>query len=384
MPPRYRGAANAALLLVLSLVCGFFAAGINGWYEERDFHCFYVAGRIVATGGDPYDVAQFRPAVVAIPPSPAFALARCGQRLSYPPWTAVAFAPFGALPLPAAATLWATLSVVAVVLGISWTRQLIGPRHIGWPLVAVLVIGTEPFVRNLLEGQFAAFSFAFTASAVLSFRSLRDAQAGIATAALSIKPHPSVGFATALLGLALVRRRWRLLGSAAASGLAFAGLIQLVRPGWLLEFFTAVTDLSGSVGDRATIWNLAGSGPLAIALIALLLSAVVVLVRGRRLTDNDVLGLGVALSLVAAPYAWSHDFVVLAIPWSMTLAYAMQLRPSRRRALTFSTVIVAAPLLWILAATMQARQSESLSVIVPIVSALLLALAIRWGGARVV
>jgi hypothetical protein len=44
---------------------------------------------------------------------------------------------------------------------------------------------------------------------------------------------------------------------------------------------------------------------------------------------------------------------------------------------------VAAPLLWILAATMQARQSESLSVIVPIVSALLLALAIRWGGARV-
>jgi len=50
----------------------------------------------------------------------------------------------------------------------------------------------------------------------------------------------------------------------------------------------------------------------------------------------------------------------------------------------FSTVTVAAPLLWILAATMQARQSESLSVVVPIVSTLLLALAIRWGGARVV
>ena len=141
-PQRLRLVANAALLIVLSLVCGFFAAGINGWYDEQDFHCFWAAGRIVASGGDPYDAQQFVPAILTIPPSEARALNRCGQRLSYPPWAAIALAPFGAIPLPVAATLWASLAVMATVLGINWTWQLAGQRRIPWPLVAGLVVGT--------------------------------------------------------------------------------------------------------------------------------------------------------------------------------------------------------------------------------------------------
>src|SRR6058998_2121628 len=102
--PLYRRIGNATLLVVFSFVCGFVAAGVNGWYDEVDFHCFYAAGRIVASGGDPYDAQQFVPAILTIPPSEARSLVRCGQRLSYPPWTGLALAPFGALPLPAAAT----------------------------------------------------------------------------------------------------------------------------------------------------------------------------------------------------------------------------------------------------------------------------------------
>ena len=85
----------------MSVVCGFFAARLDDWYEGRDFHCFWVAGRIVASGGDPYDAQQYVPAISTIPPSPEKSLVRCGQRLSYPPWTGMALAPFGALPLPA-------------------------------------------------------------------------------------------------------------------------------------------------------------------------------------------------------------------------------------------------------------------------------------------
>src|SRR5207247_8212556 len=85
--PLYRRIGNAALLVVLSLVCGFFAAGVNRWYEGMDFHCFWAAGRIVASGGDPYDAQQFVLAILTIPPSEARSLIRCGQRLSYPPWT---------------------------------------------------------------------------------------------------------------------------------------------------------------------------------------------------------------------------------------------------------------------------------------------------------
>ena len=379
--PRPGRIANAALLLVLSFVCGLTAAGLNGWYEQKDFHCFWVAGQIVASGGDPYDARQFVPAILTIPPSEARALKRCGQRLSYPPWTAMALAPLGALPLPVAATLWASLAVMATVLGINWTWELTGQRRIPWPLVAGLVVGTEPFVRNVLEGQFATFAFALTAGAALSMRSGRDGAGGIAAGFLSVKPQTAVGFGTAVLGLAIFRRRWRFVGGAAATVLALAGLSQLLRPGWILEFISGATVLSGSIADRATIWNLTGSWPLAVVMVALLLVAVVVLIRRRRADDTAILGLAVSFSLVVAPYAWDHDYVVLAIPWSLTIAYASQLRPLLRRVLLYSTIIVAMPLLWILAAVVvPLRGGESVFVALPVLTALLLALAIRWGS----
>jgi len=370
--------ANAALLVVLSLVCGFTAASLNGWYEERDFHCFWVTGRIVASGGDPYDAEQYVPAILTIPPTQAKALERCGQRLAYPPWTGMALAPFGALPLPAASTLWASLAVMAAVLGINWTWQLAGLRRFSWPLVAALVVGTEPFARNFSEGQFATFTFALTAGASLFLSSKKDGVAGVATAALSIKPQTAVGFAAVVLPFALLRRRWRFVGASGATALGILGLSEWLRPGWIIEFVGRAGELSGSIKDRATIWNLAGSWTLAIVMIAALVVAIVVLIRARAIDDAAVLGLAVSLSLVVAPYAWDHDYVALAIPWAMIISRARQLRPLLKRAITVSTITVAAPLPWVLAAVAALRGNESLFVLVPISTALLLALAIRW------
>lgn len=358
---------------------GFAAAGLNGWYNGRDFHCFWVAGRIVASGGDPYDARQYVPEIVTIPPSPASALHRCGQRLSYPPWTGMALAPFGALPLTAAATLWASLAVMAAVLGVSWTWQLVGRRRLSWPLVALLVVTTEPFARALTEGQFGTFVLALTAGAAFSLGSNKDRAAGFYIAALSVKPHTAAGFAAVVLLFAILRRRWRVVGASGAVALGLAGLTQLLRPGWLFEFFAGATELSGSITDRATIWNLAGSWQHAVLAVALVLAMVVVLTRRRRVNDPDILGLAVAFSLVVAPYAWSHDYIVLAIPWSMTIAHARTLRPLLRYALTMSTVIVAAPALWVvLPVVATVRGTDSLSVLVPMTTAVLLAIAIRW------
>lgn len=377
-PPRPRTIANAALLVVLSLLCGSIVAGLNGWYEEKDFHCWWVAGRIVANGGDPYDAQQFVPVIRTLPPSEERALHRCGQRLSYPPWTGLALAPFGALPLPAAASLWASLAVLAAVLGIHWAQQLSGMRRLSWTLILALVVGTQPFARAFEEGQFGTFIFALTAGAALSMWSKSDAVAGIAAAGLSVKPHIAIGFAAVFLALAIFRRRWRLVGASAASGLGLAGLTQLLRPGWIVESVGASTSLSGTIPDRATIWNLAGSSTLAIVMIALLVAAVVVLIRPRRADDAEILGLAVAFGLVVAPYSWDHDYLVLAIPWFMIIAHASRLPPLPRRALTIVTIIVAAPLTWVLWAVANLRGTGSLWVLLPMLTAVLLALAIRW------
>jgi hypothetical protein len=68
--------------------------------------------------------------------------------------------------------------------------------------------------------------------------------------------------------------------------------------------------------------------------------------------------------------------MVLAIPWTLTLARASRLRPARRRALTFATLFVAAPLFWTFQVFIQVvRVDESLSALTPMLTTLLLALA---------
>src|SRR5207249_9669457 len=124
----------------------------------------------------------------------------------------------------------------------------------------------------------------------------------------SVKPQTAVGFGAAALGLAIFRRRWRFVGGAVATALALAGLSQLLRPGWILEFISGAAELSGSIPDRATIWNLTGSWPLAVVIVALLLAAVVVLIRRRGADHTAILGLAVCFSLVVAPDAWDPDY----------------------------------------------------------------------------
>lgn len=363
---------------MLSLGSGTFLAGLYRSYVGQDFHCWWVAGRIAATGGDPYDAQQFVPAARTIPPSEARALDRCGRRLSYPPWTGAVLAAFGAVPLDVAAALWVSLAVFATVLAVHWTRQLAGLRPSSWVLVAVIAVGSEAFARTFAEGQFAAFTYALTAGAALAFRSNRDVAAGIATASLSVKPHTTLGFAVVLLALALLRRRSRLLGAALASGLVLVGLTVLLRPGWIPASVGASTSLGGSIPDRATIWNFAGSWVLATVMIALLVATVVLLIRRRGANDTEILGLAVAFSLVVAPYSWDHDFLVLTIPWSLGIAKAARMPPIPGRLLVLATLIVAAPLPWILAAVATLRGTESLSAVIPILTMVLLAIAIRY------
>ena len=372
-------------LVALSLLCGSLAAAGNEWYVERDFHCMWLAGRVAASGGDPYDPAQYQAATSEGRPA-AEALIACGPRFPYPPWTTLVFAALGSVPLPIAATLWISLLVAATVLGIGWTWQLAGPERIAWPVVALLVIFTEPFPLALTQGQFGALSLALTAGAAVWIRSRHGVRAGIAMAALALKPQTALVTGPVLLALAVRGRQWH---AVVAAGIAFlAGLIAclVVRPSWLLAWVQAPGELRSVAISRNTTWDLAawlGSWTIGIAIIALLMLTVVALVRTRRLEHADVVGLGAALSLVVTPYAWTHDFMVLAIPWAVTLAHANRLRPIPRRVLTLATMTVAALMLWAFEVLIAlGRADESLAALTPILTTLLLAVSIRWATER--
>ena len=83
------------------------------------------------------------------------------------------------------------------------------------------------------------------------------------------------------------------------------------------------------------------------------------------------------LALFAVPYAWSYDFLVLIFPWSFVLARAERARPLVRRALIASLVLVASPLAWVLYLAAFARGTETLSALVPALTAVVVAASLR-------
>jgi hypothetical protein len=379
---RGNGLRRAALLLTLSLCCGFLAAAGNAYYGGRDFECFVRAGEIALGGGDPYDPAQYEAAAGLTGPRLAHDISRCGLRNPYPPWTTLLFTGLATLGLPLASSLWASLLIASTVLGIGWSWQLAGPRRVPWPVIAALVVLTEPFMLALAQGQFGGLYFALTAGAAVWLRERRGLSAGTALAGLALKPQTGLISGPVLLGLAVRDRQWRALVGAVAAFLAALAATLLIRPAWLVSWAAAPGELRGAAIIRNTTWDLAtslGSWTFGIAIIALLMLAVVVLVRGRRLEQTDLIGLGTAVSLVVAPYAWVHDFMVLALPWSLTLARASELRPARRRVLTFATLFVAGGLFWTFEVFIQVAQvDKSVLAIIPILTTLLLAIGIRW------
>ncbi|HLQ04345.1 MAG TPA: hypothetical protein VK197_01705, partial [Verrucomicrobiae bacterium] len=94
--------------------------------------------------------------------------------------------------------------------------------------------------------------------------------------------------------------------------------------------------------------------------------------------DASFAGMAVALSLVATPYAWSYDYVLLALPWALTLGRVQTIVGSRAMLVLLLQVLVASPLTWGLYMLAFSRGGETLSALVPASSAILLALAVRW------
>jgi hypothetical protein len=135
----------------------------------------------------------------------------------------------------------------------------------------------------------------------------------------------------------------------------------------------------------ASLWDLGATigVPLLAPIALVLLGALVyIVVRGHEPGDAVYGGIAVALSLAAAPYAWSYDYVPLALPWALTLTRAARIVGARRRVLIYGQTLVAAPLAWGLYLLAFSRGNETLSPLVPAASALLLALAVRWTSHR--
>ena len=220
-----------------------------------DFLAFYGAGRLVLDGNAAglYLASAITAIERTIIPSPVGANGY--MPFLNPPFAAVAFAPFAALPPQVARVAWAGLSAAALAGAALW---------IGWPLAgreriaAALLVGLSfPAYHTLAEGQWSAVMLLGGVAALQAARGGSWRLAGLALATWWLKPQL---IALALLALALDRRwtavAWSLLGGAALvlASLPFVGIgVYATYLGYLVE--VGVSHFTGAGALVQSVWE---------------------------------------------------------------------------------------------------------------------------------
>lgn len=237
---------NKTILLIL--VTGLLFAGSTwGIYtaltSQRvimiwDFHPVWVAGRWIVEGrGSPYSEEMTREIQIRSYGRPAEG-DEDPHTFAYPPYVLVLILPLLFLPLPWGQAIWLTALLFGVVIS-----TIISMKHAGWhpspPLTAFTLLWAlllHPVAWSLGLGQVSILIFALIVLGLQALRRGRDEWAGICLALATAKPQMSFLIVPALIGWAILHRRYRFLASL---GSAMAVLLIgsfVILPTWPRDF----------------------------------------------------------------------------------------------------------------------------------------------------
>lgn len=361
------GRRRVVLVWLAACVAAVAILAVIGWparaYRDFDFFPFWAAGRLLLVGANAYDADVLRAAFVE-----GGSLGHAfGGPFAYPLPAAILSLPYALMPFDLAAPMW-LVSQLALCAAALWSlsRRLFG-RHLrrDAPLLFALVGSMPATVQTVAIGNVGGFLLAITAGALALLLARRPMRAGAVLGLGVFKPHVFLVLAPMLL----VRSRYRVfiaLGGATTS-LGLVAVSFLVQPGWLGGWLGAIDALGSKEVAHANVW---GPFPpewrwLGWVLLAALGIATIAWSRRVRPSVAEGYGAAVALSLLAAPYLWTHYFTMLAVPIAVVLAAAPDTVPRRSVALVslaLSSVVVP----WVLYADTYRTGQEPFGAVVPI------------------
>jgi hypothetical protein len=205
---------TAVLVAVASLLDTLLQRGSDGLFN--DFYDYWLAARVVAAGGNPYDPVTMAAAVAHS--GLHFTL---GTGYSYPILFAYLCVPLGALPATAAAVVFSLLSLAALGLAVA---MLASPLR-RLPIAELLLLGAIAGILTPVSGSlyFGQANLLILPLLALAWRGVaRPLTLGLATA---IKLYPAVALAAIAAG---GRRSLRLLASTLAVMVAITLLPNLL------------------------------------------------------------------------------------------------------------------------------------------------------------
>ncbi len=333
---------------ILNVALGHGLRVLTGNALFPDFLAHWTAGRLLLDGSlDHLYDADFQATLQHVIIGP-------GDDVSWfvgPPFTAVIYAPFAALPFAVAGVLWTLLSVAAIAASLVLLKPLVPRLAQDWTVVVLAVLACQPVLEVLGAGQDSALSMLAWAAGLRALVAGRDALAGASFGLGLIKPQ--------LVLIApptfLIQRRWSALwvwiafaAVAAAVSVALIGVEGIQT--WIHTLTSQRYDEQINVGQA---WKQLSASALLVSVVppslahaaqlvglavcvALAVAFLVAAWRAPRAAWLDVWTLAALTTVVASPHLLVYDLLI-AVPAALVL---LDRHPSRRVRLALLAVFV--------------------------------------------
>jgi hypothetical protein len=319
-------------------------------YRNSNFVFFWLAGRMVDSGLNPYNTPQW----IAQHDS-NYITWRPNQIFPYPLPLALFLAPLGTLSLETAYVVWQILSAavlaaaVWVILRAAGARQ---PALLFFPfMLGLLFFG--PVYLTLQIGALGAFTLGAVTATVLALKGHREILAGALLSLVLLKPPQGLSILV-LAGMWLFFSHcWKaFLGiGAGALALLLAGMV--LDPTWPAVFIDSAHGITTrSLGLHSTVFSIAhhvcqsgGDCQWILGTVAALLIGVVTIAylwrRRRTLSHFGAFSLIIPVAFIAAIYAWSYDQILYVLPLTWVAGTFARSWKGTAAAIGFAVVVIA-------------------------------------------
>lgn len=318
------------IALFISLKIHFFQQTGPSSFSFIDFVAFYSAGKIVLSSARAH-IYEFATQLAAYNQTISNSLGvntavdhiPLGQSV---PWFFAFLAPFSLLPIFYSYITWSLAGIGLSGLSLWKLLKQNGYTKIFSALFLLCVAGSYPYAWLIRDGQNSAFVLAAFGLMLYSWFRGSDTTAGIALALMSIKPQ----YALFMIIPAIAMRRWRVLTSAAASGLVLIGISVLFFGVKTLVDYPALLHQTEKT-DPAVFptWMVSVRGPLsivmdldralsistimyALAFLALLLFWLRSAAGSSQTKIRIAIGITLVSCLLTSPHTHIYDLVVFA------------------------------------------------------------------------
>jgi len=323
------------LLLVIAIAVGMFAVA---WYVPNalpsgsDFSAIYNTDLALVNRIPIYDlprVEAFAEQRSGIPPEKFFL-----ARFPYPPWYALSTFYLGLLPANVAVTLWFELNLGMLFLSVwfltdGWSGRL---RLIAFPLALFFL----PVLGALSVGQYDFPVLLGTSMLIYALRKENVALTTLGAVLLTFKPHIGALILLTVLGWLIASRSS--FGRGALRSVLGAGVFLflvgfIADPAWPISYpkmllsyqnegnVSACSECA-SLPVWSSRWLSDGSltSAIWIALVLLILfGSLFYSIRSSVRSHELLLGAATLVTLLASPYLYNYDYLLLLVPFTALL-----------------------------------------------------------------